>query len=83
MAMDAAELRAALDTLGLKQTGQNGLDQFLGIHGTSVRRWTRDASPIPDSVAMLLRLMIARRLKPDKVRELYGMPDSRDAGRRA
>jgi hypothetical protein len=93
MTMEAAELRAALDALGLKQTGEIGLDQFLAVDGTTVRRWARDkeGTPIPESVAMLLRLMIARRLKPATVRKLYGgaeplqpvIPDSRDAKRRA
>ncbi len=86
MTMEAAELRAALSALGMKQTGQSGLDQFLGVTGVTVRRWARDkeGSPVPDSVAMLLRLMVARRLKPAKVRALYGdmpMPDSRESGR--
>lgn len=93
MTMEAAELRAALDALGLKQTGQSGLDQFLDVGGVTVRRWVRDkeGTPVPESVAMLLRLMVARRLKPATVRKLYGgdsplqpaVFDSRESGRRA
>lgn len=96
--MDAAELRAALDKLGLKQTGDEGLDTFLDVSGMSVRRWARDAengTPIPESVAMLLRLMIGLKLKPANVLVRYGRrrdlgnvdsrgaADSRVSGRRS
>lgn len=91
--MEADELRAALDALGMKQTGQTGLDQFLGVAGFTVRRWARDkeGTPIPESVAMLLRLMVARKLKPAMVQRAYGgndpwkpvKPDSRESRRRA
>lgn len=59
-AMKAAQFRECLDVLGLKQTGAEGADTFLGVNESTVRRWARGAIPIPDAVAMLLRLMIAR-----------------------
>ncbi|HMA20698.1 MAG TPA: hypothetical protein VKO87_07830 [Gemmatimonadaceae bacterium] len=86
--MDAAELRDLLDKLGLKQSGPDGLETFLSVGPATVRRWARDAedtSPIPESVAILLRLMAGMRLKPQNVLVRYGRrrnlgkPDSRAA----
>jgi hypothetical protein len=40
--------------------------RFLGVDDTTSRRWVK-GSPIPRSVAILLRLMIRYRLAPDHV----------------
>jgi hypothetical protein len=37
---------------------QVGAARFLGVNDTTSRRWIAGRHPIPDSVAMLLRLMI-------------------------
>ena len=73
MTMNAEQFRAALDKLGLTQTGTRGVDGFLNVNETTVRRWARQNGP-PDAVAMLLRIMIAQRLKPDEVRKRYCKP---------
>lgn len=70
MPMNAEQFRAALERLGMTQAGTSGADTFLGVGERTVRRWAVEEGP-PDAVAMLLRLMIARRLQPDKVRALY------------
>jgi hypothetical protein len=73
--MNAEQFRAALDVLGLKQTGSRGADKFLGVGPVTIRRWAMDsaqtnAGEIPESVAMLLTLMIAKRIKPARMREM-------------
>lgn len=73
--MNADQFRAALDVLGLKQTGSKGADKFLGVGPVTIRRWAMDAAQtsageIPESVAMLLTLMIAKGVKPARVRRM-------------
>lgn len=55
--MPADELRKALDALGLNQME---LARFLGVYGQTVRRWVAEGGEPPQSVAILLRLLIAR-----------------------
>ncbi len=76
MSMSADDFRAAIETLGMTQTGERGIDAFLNVDARNIRRWLADESRIPDAVAMLLRLMIAHRWKPDGVRLRYA--DSRE-----
>lgn len=76
MPMTAEEFRAAIDTLGMTQTGDNGVDSFLELAPRTVRRWASGEVPVPNGAAMLLRIMIAHRWKPDGVRERYA--DSRE-----
>lgn len=73
MAMTAEEFRRALDHFGMPQEGRhdNGADHFLGVDPTTVRRWAAGKTAIPDSVEMLLRLMVARNMRPDRVRLRY------------
>lgn len=73
--MNADQFRAALDALGLKQTGAKGADKFLGVGPVTIRRWAMDAAQtsageIPESVAMLLTVMVARNIKPARVRSM-------------
>lgn len=73
--MNAEQFRAAFAALGLKQTGERGVDKFLGVGEATIRRWARgtaqtDAGEIPESVAMLLTLMIAKRVKPVRARQM-------------
>lgn len=74
--MDDKQFRAALEALGMTQTGVNGVDSFLGVADTTIRRWAREDGP-PDAVAMLLRIMIRHGWKPDGVRERYGNEPTR------
>lgn len=60
--MTPAELRNAIDRLGLSQVG---LGRFLGVDPRTVRRWAAGDLPVPRAVDMLLRLMIAYRIPPD------------------
>lgn len=76
MPMSADEFRAAIDALGMTQTGDAGVDSFLGIGERTARRMASGEIPISDAVAMLLRAMVAHRWKPDGVRERYA--DSRE-----
>lgn len=55
--MSAEELRKALDALELNQME---LARFLGVYGQTVRRWVAPGGEPPQSVAILLRLLIAR-----------------------
>lgn len=68
--------RAALAALGLTQVGVNGADRFLGVDGRTVRRWISGELSIPGSVAMLLRVMLARRLSVATVRKICDMTDA-------
>lgn len=70
--MNAEEFRAALDALGLKQTGPEGADTFLGVGHATIRRWAKGnarnaAGGIPHNIALLLATMIARGIKPARV----------------
>lgn len=69
MPMSAEEFRAALERLELTQTGTAGADSLLGISERTSRRWAVDGPP--DSVAMLLRLMMFFELTPDNVRKRF------------
>jgi hypothetical protein len=81
MSMNAEQFREAIEALGLTQTGVNGVDRFLGVNETTVRRWAREAGP-PDAVAMLLRLMVYHGWKSDWVRDRYAedRPRAKGAG---
>jgi hypothetical protein len=72
--MTTEEFRDALARLDLKHTGDDGASAFLGVGERTIRRWASDAREVPDAVAMLLRLMIARRITPARARQLYGKP---------
>jgi DNA-binding transcriptional regulator YiaG len=63
--MTAMQYRAAIEKLGLSQ---QGAARFLGVGERTSRRWALDEVRVPESVAMLLRLMIRLKLKPEDVR---------------
>lgn len=68
--MTGDEFRAAAASVGLvKQTGPDSIETFFGVGERTARRWIADGPP--DAVAMLLRLMIARRIKPAAVRKIF------------
>jgi hypothetical protein len=55
----------AIERLGLSQRAAGA---FLGIDERQSRRWIAGDARIPESVAKLLRLMIARKIGPDEVK---------------
>jgi len=64
--MDGIGLRSALGHLKLPLYKAA---VFLGVSDATVRNWANDRARVPQHVAMLLRLMIALKLTPDKVQE--------------
>lgn len=64
--MTSDQYRDAIKTLGLSQ-GAAGA--FLGVNAVSSRRWATGKAPIPESVSILLRLMLALKLTPEKAQE--------------
>lgn len=55
----------AIERLGLSQ---NATARFLGIDERQSRRWIAGDARIPESVALLFRLMIRLKLKPTDVK---------------
>lgn len=65
--------REILELLDITQVGAG---KFFGVDERTSRRWARGKLEIPDSVAMLLELMIARKIKPAYVLGLIGKTDA-------
>lgn len=63
--MSPAQYRDAIARLGLTQVAAG---EFLIGNPRTSRRWASGESPVPQSVAMLLRLMIKLKLSPNDVR---------------
>lgn len=64
--MEEIAFRAALKRLGLPLYKAAG---FLGVSSSTVRNWANGRARVPQHVAMLLHLMIAMKLTPEKVAE--------------
>lgn len=63
--MDHTEFRDALDRLGFTQLGTADL---LGYGIKAPQRWARkNSTPVPESVAVLLRLLIAKKITTDDI----------------
>lgn len=62
--MTPRQFEDALAKLSLTQTGA-GI--FLDVGDRQIRRWVAGQARIPGAVAKLLRLMIARKIKPENV----------------
>jgi hypothetical protein len=58
--MTSDEYRAALDKLGISQLAAGKL---FAVGARTSRRWALDEARVPLAVAMLLRLMLKKRLK--------------------
>jgi len=58
--MTADEYRAALDKLGINQQAAS---RFFGVGARTSRRWVAGEARIPNPVAMLLQLMVKKKLK--------------------
>lgn len=69
--MDANQYRSAIKALGLNQTKAA---RFLGIAGSSSRRYAQGKSPVPKQIAMLLSVMLHLQISPVKARETAGLP---------
>ncbi|MGG3814226.1 hypothetical protein ABEV34_21640 [Methylorubrum rhodesianum] len=72
-AMSAAQMREALEALGLTQAGGARL---LGVDGRTVRRWCTEegkgAREVPPTVARFLRFLIGSRIEPAEVMKVLG-----------
>jgi len=64
--MTPTQFARAIEQLGLSQRKAG---RFLGVDERTSRKWIAGESRIPHSVALLLRLMIARRIRPDDVKQ--------------
>jgi len=62
--MTANQFRGALKTLALSQLGAARL---FGADGRTARRWALGERPVPEAVAILLRLMLARKIAAEDV----------------
>lgn len=62
--MTPKQYAEAITRLGLSQRAAAG---FLGVDERTSRKWIAGDNRIPESVAMLLRLMIKLKLKPEDV----------------
>jgi hypothetical protein len=47
---------------------QRAAGAFLGVDERTSRRWVAGDAPVPESVAMLLRLMVRLKLEPKDVK---------------
>lgn len=62
--MTAKQYAKAIAQLGLSQ---RSAAKFLGVGDRQSRRWIAGDARVPMSVAILLTLMIEKRLQPDEV----------------
>ena len=62
--MTPHQYATAIAKLGLSQ---RGAARFLGVGERTSRRWIAGEAPVPQAVAMLLRLMIRIHLSPEAV----------------
>jgi DNA-binding transcriptional regulator YiaG len=60
--MTPTQYASAIEQLGLSQRAAG---KFLGVDERTSRKWIAGDSRIPHAVALLLRLMIAKRIKPE------------------
>lgn len=63
--MTPKQYAEALTRLGLSQRAAG---KFLGVDERTSRKWIAGTNRVPESVAMLLRLMIRLKIKPEDVR---------------
>jgi len=62
--MTANQFRAALDRLGLSQAAAAAL---VGADPRTGRRWALDERAVPECVAILLRLLLAKKITVDDI----------------
>lgn len=59
--MSAQRFRAALDKL---QIDQNAFSRFIRVDRRTVRRWLGNERPIPAAVALLVSVMVKKKVSP-------------------
>lgn len=64
--MSGDEYRKAIARLSLTQ---KSAAEFLGVSYITSRRWAAGLAPVHPTVAILLTLMLAMKLTPEKVKE--------------
>lgn len=69
--MTPEQYREAIKRLGLNQSDAGA---FIGVNPVTSRRWATGKADVPPPVSMLLRLMLAMKLSPEKVREWLADP---------
>lgn len=62
--MTAKQFQSAIDRLGLSQLGAARL---LGADGRTARRWALGERSVPETVAILLRLLMAGKITTDDI----------------
>lgn len=67
--MSLEEYRESIQALGMTFTGAG---RFFRVDERTVRRWATGELSIPFAVSLLLRLMLAKGLSPEKVLEATG-----------
>jgi hypothetical protein len=77
--MTSKQYRAALAKLGMSQ---GRWSKLLRSDRRTSRRWANDESPVPESVAMVLGLMVALSLTADRVEALLNRPPRKPRKRR-
>ena len=65
--MDKNQYRKALEKLDLTQTAAG---ELFRVGARTSRRWALGEARVPWAVAMLLKLMVKRRLKPEEIAAL-------------
>lgn len=63
--MTPKQYAEAIERLGLSQRGAG---KFLGVDERTSRKWIAGGARIPESVALLLRLMVKMKIKPEDVK---------------
>lgn len=63
--MTAKQFQNAIDRLGLSQVGAAKL---VGADPRTARRWALGERSVPESVAIILRLMLAGKISVDDIR---------------
>lgn len=62
--MTNKQLQAALDKIGLSQ---RGMARLLAVDERSARRWASGDAPIPECAAILLRLLLAKKITVEDI----------------
>ena len=65
--MTAAELRKAVDTLGLSQVA---LAEFVGVSPRAMREWLAGDNAVPRPIALLVRILTRAGITPGEIEKL-------------
>ena len=78
--MTSDQYRAAYTVLGVTQVG---IAELLRVDARTSRRWALGERAIPDSVQLILRLLVAGVVTPDNLRDVASRPFEDLVGGRA